>query len=213
MKRLSAALALLLFAARPAAACDTIPADYGVQLTVDFCLYTTDATVGAVKVESASHASGDTYLMKDEGNEAPTTNGFTDEGSCYSIVLTATEMEASRIILNIEDQGTKTWADKCIRILTDAAPAHVTKISGDTAAADALEAYFDGTATAELVACPTATADYLTQQRYIYMMMRNRLDQSTSLMELKNDAQSATICQFPVSKTGSTTTRGEGVAP
>ena len=116
MKRLLILLALLV--SSPAWACEHISRLYGTQTTVDFCLFVTDATVGAVKLETAAHASGDTYLMKDEAAEANTTNAFTDEGSCYSIVLTASEMTAARITLNIEDQGTKTWADKCITIDT-----------------------------------------------------------------------------------------------
>lgn len=117
MKRILALLAFLLVT-QPALACDQIRRLYGTATTIDFCLYITDATVGAVKVENAAHASGDTYLMKDEGNEANTTNGFVDEGSCYSIALTSGEMTAARILLNIEDQGTKAWADKCINIET-----------------------------------------------------------------------------------------------
>jgi hypothetical protein len=131
-------LTILLFAS-VANACDTVTRLYGAATTVDFCLYVTDSTVGAVKVENAVHASGDTYIMKDEGPEANTTNGFVDEGSCYSIALTATEMQAARILLNIEDQGVKTWADKCIRIETygnanaqhnAAFPANVTQVAG-----------------------------------------------------------------------------------
>lgn len=116
MKRLLTLFAL--FCATPAFACDHLVRAYNTATTVDFCLFITDATVGAVKVESAVHASGDTYIMKDEGNEANTTNGFVDEGSCYSIALTATEMAAARVLLNIEDQSTKTWADKCVMIET-----------------------------------------------------------------------------------------------
>lgn len=116
MKRILPFLAILI--ASPAVACDYTTRRYATATTVDFCLYITDATVGAVKVENAAHASGDTYLMKDEAAEANTTNGFTDEGSCYSIALTSTEMTAARVTLNIEDQGTKAWADKCIVIET-----------------------------------------------------------------------------------------------
>lgn len=118
MKKILGLLFLALLTAAPARACDTISAPYGTQTKVDFCLYITDSTVGAVKVENAVHASGDTYVQKNEGAEANTTNGFVDNGSCYSLTLTATEMQAARIVLNIEDQGTKAWADKCVRILT-----------------------------------------------------------------------------------------------
>lgn len=144
------AIAVLAFA-QSSYACDQIRRKYGVQTTVDFCLYTKDDTVGAVKVENAAHASGDTYLMKDEGNEANTTNGFTDEGSCYSIVLTATEMQAARIMLNIEDQSTKTWADACVNIETFGDPsaqfqevdANLTKMSGTSQSATDLKDFAD----------------------------------------------------------------------
>jgi hypothetical protein len=124
MKRIF--LILTLLAATDALACDRITRECDTATTVDFCLYTADATVGAIKKEDAAHASGDTYLMKDEGAEANTTNAFTDEGSCYSIALTSGEMTAGRITLNIEDQGTKAWADKCIVIETYGSCASVT---------------------------------------------------------------------------------------
>jgi hypothetical protein len=109
---------LTIFAASDAFACERVTRLYNTATTVDFCLFITDATVGAIKVENAAHASGDTYIMKDEAAEANTTNGFVDEGSCYSIALTATEMQAARIVLNVEDQGTKAWADACVIIET-----------------------------------------------------------------------------------------------
>lgn len=111
-------LILTIFISREGLACDERTAHYGVAKTFDFCLFVKDDTVGAVKIENAVHASGDTYIMKDQGNEANTTNAFVDEGSCYSIALTATEMQAAQITLNIEDQSTKTWADKCVTITT-----------------------------------------------------------------------------------------------
>ncbi len=116
MKKLLLLLSLLV--ATPAFACDRIAGLYATAKTVDFCLFITDATVGAIKVENAAHAAGDTYVMKDEGAEASTTNAFVDEGSCYSIALTSGEMTAARVTLNIEDQGTKAWADKCVVIET-----------------------------------------------------------------------------------------------
>lgn len=88
---------------------------YGVQTTVDFQLFETDGV--DFKIDAA-HASGDTTIMKDEGAEANTTNGFTDEGQGYSIVLTATEMEAARVVVYVVDQGTKAWLDTAIVIET-----------------------------------------------------------------------------------------------
>jgi len=89
---------------------------YGVQTTIDFDLYEVDGVDFRV---DAVHATGDTALMKDEGAEANTSNAFTDEGLGYSIVLTATEMQAARNVIYVVDQtATKVWLDKPIVIET-----------------------------------------------------------------------------------------------
>lgn len=88
---------------------------YGVQTTITFELYETD---GTDLKSDAVHALGDTKIMKDEGAEANTSNGFTDEGQGYSIVLTATEMQAARIVVYVVDQATKAWLDKVLHIET-----------------------------------------------------------------------------------------------
>jgi len=88
---------------------------YGVQTTLNFTLYETD---GINFKLDAVHASGDTKIMKNEGAEANTDNGFTDEGQGYSIVITATEMEAARLVIYIVDQSTKVWLDDYIVVET-----------------------------------------------------------------------------------------------
>lgn len=88
---------------------------YGVETTVDFTLFETDGV--DFKVD-AVHASGDTKVMKDEGAEANTSNGFVDRGQGYSITLTATEMQAARAVVYIVDQATKAWLDTSIVIET-----------------------------------------------------------------------------------------------
>jgi hypothetical protein len=88
---------------------------YGVETKVDFALYETD---GTDLKSDAAHASGDTKIMKDEGDEANTTNAFVDEGQGYSITLSAAEMEAARIVVYVVDQGTKAWLDKSLIIET-----------------------------------------------------------------------------------------------
>jgi hypothetical protein len=140
---------------------------YGVQTTINFVLYETDGI--DLKVD-AVHASGDTKIMKDEGTEANTANGFTDEGQGYSLVLSSTEMQAARIVIYIVDQGTKAWLDTVIVIetyghasaqhpfLLATSPANtvdvdtsgninanVVQISGDSTAANNLESDYDGT--------------------------------------------------------------------
>ena len=89
---------------------------YGETTTINFTIKEVDNVDFRV---DAAHGAGDSAIMKDEGAEANTTNGFADEGTGYSIVLTATEMEAARIMLYLVDQsGTKVWLDKALVIET-----------------------------------------------------------------------------------------------
>ena len=96
---------------------------YGVATTIDFELFETDGV--DFKVDAA-HVSGDTKLMKNEGAEANTTNGFVDKGQGYSLALTATEMEFARGVLYVADQGDKVWLDRAIVLETygDASAQH-----------------------------------------------------------------------------------------
>lgn len=88
---------------------------YGVQTTIDFELFEINGI--NFKIDAA-HASGDTKIMKNEGAEVNTANGFTDEGQGYSIVTSTAEMEAARIVVYVADQGTKAWLDRTIVIET-----------------------------------------------------------------------------------------------
>lgn len=88
---------------------------YNTATTILFELYQTDGV--DLRVDAA-HASGDTTIMKDEGTPTNTTNGFVDEGEIYSLALTATEMQAARIVIKIVDQSTKVWLDKIVVIET-----------------------------------------------------------------------------------------------
>lgn len=124
---------------------------YGTSTTITFELYQRD---GVALAPGAVHASGDTKIIKDEGANANTTNGFVDETiGMYSIALTATEMQAARVAVVIVDQTSpKAWMDTVLIIETyaDASSQHevfpvdVVKISGDSSAADNAEAMFDG---------------------------------------------------------------------
>ena len=93
-----------------------IKAKYAQAKTIHFELYEVDGI--DLRVD-AVHASGDTTSIENEGAEGNTTNGFTDEGTGYSIVLTATEMTNARITVYIVDQtATKVWLDRTIHIET-----------------------------------------------------------------------------------------------
>ncbi|MHC4573052.1 MAG: hypothetical protein ACYS76_02780 [Planctomycetota bacterium] len=80
---------------------------YGVGTKVDFDLYVPD---GSDLKTNAVHTAGDTKIMKDEGDEANTVNGFVDEGRGYSITLTAAELQATRVKVYVVDQSSpKAW--------------------------------------------------------------------------------------------------------
>ncbi len=89
---------------------------YNQAKTITFDLVAPD---GVDLIINASFASGDVVIMKDEGAEASTSNLPTDEGTGYSLVLTATEMSAARIRIYVIDQsGTKIWLDISLGIET-----------------------------------------------------------------------------------------------
>lgn len=117
---------------------------YGAAATIDFVLFEVDGVDFRV---DALHAAGDTKIMKDEGAEANTTNGFTDEGQGYSLVLTATEMQAARIVVYVVDAATKAWLDTSLMIET----------YGNASAQHAVD--LDDSVRAGLTALPNAVAD------------------------------------------------------
>lgn len=118
---------------------------YGVQTTFNFRLFEVDGVDFRV---DAVHGTNDTKIMKDEGTEANTTNAFTDEGQGYSIVLTATEMQAARIVIYIADvTATKVWLDTSLTIET----------YGNASAQHAVD--LDDAVRAGLSALPNAAAD------------------------------------------------------
>jgi len=130
---------------------------YGTSTTVDFDLFEIDGVDFRV---DATFATGDVTIMKDEGAEANITTLPTDEGSTYSVPLSATEMQAARIVIILVDQtATKVWLDRKIIIESygNASAQHAfdldtavqgvnaIQISGDTTAANNLELDYDGT--------------------------------------------------------------------
>lgn len=117
--------------------------EYGVAATLKFSLFEDDGV--DLRVD-AVHVAGDTVISKDEGAEVNTTNGFVDEGTGYSIVLTAAEMTAARIEIFIVDQtDPKAWLADVLIIETygNAAAQHAQNFN---------ESIEDGVWNAEIVA-------------------------------------------------------------
>ena len=89
---------------------------YNQAKTITFDLFEVDGIDLSI---AATFATGDVKIQKDEGAEANTSNLPTDEGSTYSLVLTAAEMIAARIrIILIDQTATKVWLDISIGIET-----------------------------------------------------------------------------------------------
>jgi hypothetical protein len=157
---LAAALALLTFTSHA----DIYQARYGVSETFDFWMYNTDGTLSVSEVDSGT----ETAVACNEGAETTATNDFVDEGTFYSITLTATEMQCERIVVVVQGTtigGFIIQTHSNASAMTPQSDANVTQyggsagtfasgipsvnaaqISGDSAAADKLETAFDLTA-------------------------------------------------------------------
>ena len=210
---------LILLVASPAMACDHFTRAYNTAATVDFCLWETD---GTDLMATATITAVEVKVSQSEGAEANCTSGtgacVTDEGTCYSLALEAAEMDTARVYVTIIDTAAKTFLDKCIVIDTfgnasaqfPTADVNVTQISGGSAAADNVEAAFDGTATTELSGCPTGTADLVTMIKYLYQLGRNKFTATSGTGTLFKDDGSTSLCTFTTSDNGTTFTNGEG---
>ena len=89
---------------------------YATQTTVIFALYKID---GSALQPAATFAAGDVKVMLDEAAEANATNLPTDEGQTYSIVITAAQMTAARVMVILVDQTSpQLWLDTTLCIET-----------------------------------------------------------------------------------------------
>jgi hypothetical protein len=132
---------------------------YGVEATIDFQLYEID---GASFKTDAVHAAGDSVIMKDEGAQTNTTNSFTDEGTGYSIVLSAIEMQAARIVVYVADQTSPAvWIDEAIVIETYGNASAMHAFDLDTATQDVNVVQIEGGDATDAInaACDTALSD------------------------------------------------------
>jgi len=117
---------------------------YGVEATIDFEVYEVD---GVDLRTDWTPAQADCEIMKDGGASTMCTNTATDEGSTYSIVLTATEMQAARLVLKVVDSATKVFLDRIVVIET----------YGNASAQHAMD--LDDAVRGGLTALPNAAAD------------------------------------------------------
>lgn len=94
---------------------DTLLAEYGRAKTIHFELFEIDGIDFRV---DAADSGANCIVMTDEAAEGTATNDFVDEGTGYSLLLTAVEMAGARITVYVVDAATKVWLDKAIHIET-----------------------------------------------------------------------------------------------
>lgn len=179
---------------------------YGVQTTIKFTLFEVDGIdfrVDAVPVVA------DMQISKDEGVEADTANGATDEGTGYSVVLTATEMQAARISIYVSDvTATKIWLDTTIEIETygNASAQHAFDLDTNNV--------FDRVTIAEQAqGKPTVTPTAEEVLSYLYMeYIRNKVTNRTDGTDFRNifaDDTTTIIYKKSLADASNITTIGE----
>lgn len=201
---------------------------YGVQTTFVFTLEdgsTTDCYTGSDIV------AADTTISKDGGASAATTNAVTTTNApFFTIVLTATEMQATRILVRINDASAAAFKDAVLLILTKLPLGQIdvdaTQIGGNTAAISATgvgtgyglnvsgasDTYYTNIFTQELPAEPSAAfastdAIGTTIGRIVRRFFNKTTVSSTTMSHYKDNASTVRESQA-VSDDGSTQTLG-----
>ena len=202
---------------------------YGVETTINFHLFEVD---GVDFRKDAGVGTADIFIMKDEGAEANSTNAAGDEGRGYSLVLTATEMEAARIVIYIEDQtATKVWLDKALIIETygHASAMHAFDLDtastpqtadvaslNDLSAADVNAQVVDVLKTdtiAEMAAgAPPAAPTFEELLNYLYRLFRNKTLTTATLLTVRNDVDDADLFKATLGDDATTFTKAEYIS-
>jgi hypothetical protein len=96
-------------------------AKYGTQTTFTFPVVKRSAVDLAVSADWTP-ATGDTKVSKDGGNVANTTNNPAAVGGAgsalWSLTLTASELQAAEVVVQIVDSATKAIEDQVLRVYT-----------------------------------------------------------------------------------------------
>lgn len=76
------------------------PVKYGQQFTLYFNVFDSNSPW---RFYATAPAAADVHIIKDGGTAAAATNSITDLGKTFSLVLTATEMQAAVVIVEVND--------------------------------------------------------------------------------------------------------------
>lgn len=136
MKRFVTGLALSMLIFNMASALQVESRNKNEATTVNFVLY--DSNSPHRLLTDAVSEPGDCLISKNEGPQEIVEANFADEGTFYSLALTAEEMNADRIMLVIADQSAPgLWMDAAIIINTSEPAAADANILEAIAATDA----------------------------------------------------------------------------
>jgi len=177
---------------------------YGEEATVDFHLFEVDGVDFRV---DATSATGDITLNRDEaGVETLDADAFVDEGTGYSLVLSAAEMTAKRIHVHIIDQtATKVWLDTGFVVETygHASAMHIFDLDSATVTLGATG--LDAIATTDPAGVASTFAEMVVQT-WRYFFKKTTL----TATELKTyaDDDTAVNTTSTVSDNGTTQTKG-----
>jgi hypothetical protein len=135
MKKLLISLALTLGLVSPALA-EVWQARYGVAETFNFKLYNADGTLDVDEADGGTEVS----LSCNEGAETTATNDFADEGTFYSIALTASEMQCERIAVVIAATTTEVFFIQTFGNASALTPSMATNMGASDFQAGAIDA-------------------------------------------------------------------------
>jgi hypothetical protein len=170
---LSLAAILALNLAQVAQA-ETWNARYGVAETFNFVLYNADGTLDVDESDGGTEVS----LSCDEGAETTATNDFADEGTFYSIALTAAELKCERVTVVIAATTTNVF-----HILTSALNPGVSAFGTAQSA----------TGTTIVLAAATSIADDFLNCHTIYITGGTGAGQSRSITDWVSATDTATV--------------------
>ena len=136
MKRILSILLLALLGISPAFA-DVWQARYGVAETFNFKLYNADGTLDVDEADGGTEVS----VSCNEGAETTATNDFVDEGTFYSIALTAAELQCERVAVVVAATTTEVFFIQTsgnASAMTPTYEANVASVTADAITASAI---------------------------------------------------------------------------
>jgi len=186
--------------------------EYGVAATLLFPLI--DRGTLDFEKTPVTFAAGDTQISKNEGAFANAGSSPVHEGNgMYSLALTATEMQAARIMITCVDAtATKLWEDQAVIIHTygNASAQHAfNRNSGVVPAVDVTQVNGSTTITLPGQVAPPLAPTPAQLLGWLYKVFRNRKTQTATQWSLMADDETTVDAKAVVSDNGSLATKEE----